>query len=258
MLEKMLGVSPPQKGLAQDSGAVDKKTLQQQAELKKEFDQKLKEQLKERPQNNANSVKDSKKDQKLKVEDKDELRADRNQKKPSGGPKKKMVEPEEQNETTISNVMASSESEVGIADQRKDLAPVESESSTEIKNDSKVGVNPAAQMTSQPAVPMPAAQTVGQSKEALAKAMALAEGTAVTKNGEADQATAVTQEAVPANALLQQAMTAKNGAKSTAVEITPEMIAAFRAAQENAPSESTDKANVKEQSAQDSQLALQM
>ena len=253
----MLGVSPPQKGLAQDSGAVDKKSLQQHSELKKEFDQKLKEQLKERPQSNANSAKDSKPDQKTKLQDKDELRADRNQKKPSGGPKKKMVEPEEQNETTISNIMASSESEVGIADHRKDLAPVESESSTEIKNESKTGITQAT--------PGPVAQTIDQSKDGLAKAVALAEGTTAPKTGEAmvaAEALAQQQHQAQASstdqALVQQALAAKNGAKTTAVEITPEMIAAFRAAQENALSEAGDKTLTKESATQDSQLALQM
>ncbi|MFZ3230881.1 MAG: flagellar hook-length control protein FliK [Pseudobdellovibrio sp.] len=133
MLDKFLAVSPPQKGLAQDSKSVDNKNLH--ADLKKEFDQKLKEKM----QDKSSSSKDSPKDQKLKeVKDtKDELRAEVKAKKPSGGIKKKMVD--ESVDTTISNIMASTESEIEIPDQKKDLALVETNDSAVEKKEALVG-----------------------------------------------------------------------------------------------------------------------
>lgn len=230
MLDKMLGVSPPQKGLAQDSKDVDRKLLQQ-SDLKKEFDQKLKAQLKEKP----STGKDAKPEQKLATQDqkpklgqndKDELRADKNQKKPSGGPKKKMVEAEEQDETTISKVMASIESEVEIPDQRKDQAPVETESS---QQNSK----------SQIAVGIPSAKGVDQGQDGLAKAIRAA----MAKPEQSTEA-ATPEVAAP-----------KKGV-ATAVELTPQMIAAFQAAAKASGDEQQQAPKVTEK--ESAQIALQM
>lgn len=126
MLEKFLAVSPPQKGLAQDSKAVENKALH--ADFKKDFDQKLKEKMKE--QLADQKPKDSKENKSGPKESKDELKAEVKAKKPSGGTKKKMVDNELDN-TTVSKVMASIENEVEITDQRTDQAPVEENSSAE-------------------------------------------------------------------------------------------------------------------------------
>ena len=99
MLEKLLGVSPPQKGLAQDSKVVDKKNLP--PDFKKDFERQLQKKLDQKSTSFKGSEKDPKASSAKKSED--ELRAERNEKKPSGGTKKKMVDLESE-VTMISNV----------------------------------------------------------------------------------------------------------------------------------------------------------
>ena len=125
MLEKLLGVSPPQKGLAQDSKVGDKKNLP--ADFKKDFERQLQKKLDQKSTSQKEDPKDPKARSAKKSED--ELRADRNEKKPSGGNKKKMVDPES-DVKMISNVMALPESEFEIPDQKIDLATIETEDSS--------------------------------------------------------------------------------------------------------------------------------
>lgn len=223
MLEKMLGVSPPQKGLAQDSKEVDKKLLQQ-PDLKKEFDQKLKAQLKDSQKEKNSLAKDEKNDQKPKLDQgsKDELKADARLKKPSGGPKKKVVESEEQDEPIISNVMASIESEVEIPDE-KNLAPIESESLAENNQQIKAS-----------AFALPKAIGLQPTKD-LTKSVVSADAPILIEQGQNPDTAALSQtEMAQLSQLLKQNPTAK------AVQLTPEMVAAFRALQQKEePTEST-------------------
>lgn len=250
----MFGVSPPQKGLAQDSKDVDKKLLQQ-SDLKREFDQKLNAKLKDQ-QEKASSSKDSKPDQKPKLAhtDKDELKADRNQKKPSGGTKKKMVEPEELNETTISKVMASSESEVEIADPRKDLPQVETESSQDKNIKAMAGFNLAnvadkhrIGLTEKVDPNAKVAATIApQNAEAKAGLVASEELPQDDSLKSVLGQAALAQKTIQGDALAEKVAMAKNATapagknlQANAVQITPEMIAAFRAAQAEAGNEKT-------------------
>ena len=133
MLEKLLGVSPPQKGLAQDSMVVDKKNLQ--PDFKKDFERQLQKKLDQK----SNSFKEDPKTSKAQSAKKneDELRAERNEKKPSGGTKKKMVETDPEVKM-ISNVMALPESEFEVPDQKLDLAMIETEG---ISEESKIAIS---------------------------------------------------------------------------------------------------------------------
>lgn len=133
MLEKLLGVSPPQKGLAQDSKVVDKKNLP--PDFKKDFERQLQKKLDQKSTSSKENEKDPKAQAAKKSED--ELRAERNEKKPSGGTKKKMVDSESE-VTMISNVMALPESEFEISDQKIDLTMIETEGNSE---EAKINVN---------------------------------------------------------------------------------------------------------------------
>lgn len=126
MLEKLLGVSPPQKGLAQDSKVVDKKNLP--PNFKKDFERQLQKKLDQKSTSFKESEKDLKASSAKKSED--ELRAERNEKKPSGGTKKKMVDSESE-VTMISNVMALPESEFEVSDPKIDLTMIETEGNSE-------------------------------------------------------------------------------------------------------------------------------
>ncbi len=139
MLEKLLGVSPPQKGLAQDSKVVDKKNLQ--PDFKKDFERQLQKKLDQK----SSSMKEDPKNPSTQgaKKNEDELRAERNEKKPSGGTKKKMVETDPEVKM-ISNVMALPESEFEVPDQKLDLAMIETQGNSEDSNsaiaiDSKSG-----------------------------------------------------------------------------------------------------------------------
>ena len=133
MLEKLLGVSPPQKGLAQDSKVVDNKNLQ--PDFKKDFERQLQKKLDQK----SNLLKEDPKNSKAQSAKKneDELRAERNEKKPSGGTKKKMVEADSEVKM-ISNVMALPESEFEVPDQKLDLAMIETEGTSE---ESKIAIS---------------------------------------------------------------------------------------------------------------------
>lgn len=133
MLDKILGVSPTQKGLAQDSKVADQKNLK--PDFKKDFERQLQKKLDTKSNSSNENVKDSKAPtpksaQEIKKSE-DELRADHKEKKPSGGIKKKMVEPDE--ETMISNGMALPKNEFEIPDEKINLATIESDGSSEKK-----------------------------------------------------------------------------------------------------------------------------
>ncbi len=134
MLEKLLGVSPPQKGLAQDSKVVDKKNLP--PDFKKDFERQLQKKLDQKSDSMKEDTKNLKAQSAKKNED--ELRAERNEKKPSGGTKKKMVETDSEVKM-ISNVMALPESEFEVPNQKIDLATIETEETSEDSKASVVG-----------------------------------------------------------------------------------------------------------------------
>ncbi len=131
MLDKILGVSPTQKGLAQDSKVADQKNLQ--PDFKKDFERQLQKKIDTKSKFSKENENNPKAREKEQLHDakknEDELRADHKQKKPSGGIKKKMVEPEE--DSVISNVMALPKSEFEIPNQEKDLAQIESNRNSE-------------------------------------------------------------------------------------------------------------------------------
>jgi len=135
VLDKILGVSPPQKGLAQDLKAATKDQLQ--PDFKKDFERQLQRKMDDKK--STNTSKDIKQDPKAlrakKTED--ELRAERNEKKPSGGTKKKMVT--ESEDKMISNVMALPKSEFEVPDQKIDLAMIETDGISEENKSTAVG-----------------------------------------------------------------------------------------------------------------------
>ena len=124
VFDKILGVSPTQKGLAQDSKIADKKNLQ--PDFKKDFERQLQKKSDEK----SNSLKENVKDSKAKEAKKSEVefRADHKEKKPSGEIKKKMVEPEAK---MISNIMALPKNEFEVPDEKINLATIETDGNSE-------------------------------------------------------------------------------------------------------------------------------
>ncbi|MBC7420798.1 MAG: flagellar hook-length control protein FliK [Bdellovibrio sp.] len=129
MLDKMLSVSPPLKGKAPDS-KVDKDFRNTSADSKAEFEKTLQEKLdlKESEKNKQKQeVKDgdSKANEKAKQARSEESgsRAEKKDKKSSGGIKKKMTD--EEDNKMVSNGMVSIESEVEIPESKTDLAEIE-------------------------------------------------------------------------------------------------------------------------------------
>jgi flagellar hook-length control protein FliK len=113
MFEKMIGVSPPQVGKAQDSKVANVKDFRETAEaknLKSDFEKALKEK-----QQKADIK--SEPERKQQVAKKEESRADKKDKKSSGGIKKKMTDVDDK---MVSNNMASVESVVGIPVQKEE------------------------------------------------------------------------------------------------------------------------------------------
>lgn len=106
MLDKMFGVSPPLKGEAPDSKPELNRDLRgtSKSDYKKEFEKAL-------------SKKQEKKEETPKSE---ELRADKKEKKSLGGIKKKVTEDDDK---MVSNLMASNESKVEIADSKIENPP---------------------------------------------------------------------------------------------------------------------------------------
>ena len=131
MLDKILGVSPTQKGLAQDSKVADQKNLQ--PDFKKDFERQLQKKLdaksKFSKENEKNPQVQEKQEAKEPKKDEAEFRADHKNKNPSGEVKKKMVESDE--EKMISNVMALPKSEFEIPDEKINLATIETDGKSE-------------------------------------------------------------------------------------------------------------------------------
>ncbi len=120
MLDKMLGVSPPLKGEAPNSKLANGKDLTKEtlkSDYKKDFEKALKHKLELKKEANQNSEKE--------VNRKDsELRADKKDKKSLGGTKKKVTEDDDN--TIVSNVMASKENKVETPDSKiEDLAEID-------------------------------------------------------------------------------------------------------------------------------------
>lgn len=117
MFEKMIGVSPPQVGKAQDS-KVNKSDFRETAESKSlykfDFDKALKEKVNKQQR-------DLEKKQELAK--REELRADKKEKKSSGGIKKKMTDVDDK---MVSNGMASKENVVEIpSSKEQELAEIQ-------------------------------------------------------------------------------------------------------------------------------------
>ena len=163
MLEKLIGVSPPQKGQAQDSKVDLKKDLNgtSAGQYKTDFEKALKEKLalKQKEKKEASDPKKSEDHVKVaKEKDGDkELRAEKKEKKSSGGIKKKMTEKSE--EQNISNIMASVENEIEIPESKTDLAEFEA-------NHLKIEVEGKPQLQAQVAQPIAEEKTEQKSIEA--------------------------------------------------------------------------------------------
>ncbi len=134
MLEKILGVSPAQKGLAQDSKVADQKNLQ--PDFKKDFERQLQKKLDDKSkflkENEKNPQVQKRQEAKEPKKNEAEFRADHKDKKPSGEVKKKMVESDE--EKMISNVMALPKNEFEIPDEKINLATIETDGKSENAN----------------------------------------------------------------------------------------------------------------------------
>lgn len=223
MLEKLLGVSPPQKGLAQDSKVGDKKNLP--PDFKKDFERQLQRKLDQK----SNSTRENERDPKAQSAKKseDELRAERSEKKPSGGIKKKMVE-QESEVTMISNVMALPKSEFEIPDQNIDLAMIETEgNSTEAEQIGSVGTQTEKVMaadaivTTEPGV-KESVTTTAALTEALAAALTeqqISDAEPVTKNMPAAE-TSVTE--AESNRLLQDLQRELSQSQRAQAQVVPE------------------------------------
>lgn len=122
MLDKMISVSPPQKGEALDSKLADSKIFREvlKSDYKRDFAKALEAKLDQR----KNDLADSKKEATRRAE---ELRVDKKEKKSPGGIKKKVNEDDDK---TVSNVMASNENKVETPVSKKEnLAAVKVETS---------------------------------------------------------------------------------------------------------------------------------
>ncbi|MBC7741668.1 MAG: flagellar hook-length control protein FliK [Bdellovibrionaceae bacterium] len=179
MLEKMISVGPPQKGVTPESKLENKKDFRESSDAKAEFDKTLKEKMllnkeaakqseknKQKPESSeSNQAKDARK------EDKD-LVAAKKEKKSSGGIKRKMTE--DNDDKMISNIMASTESEIEIPESKIDLAEIE------------VGINKVAENQAGNAEIKAAGAQSNQSAEQLVKGPAQVEGQKVDQQLEAN------------------------------------------------------------------------
>ncbi len=124
MSEKIIGVSPPLPGKAQDSKVDLNKDLKETSsgQYKTDFEKALKEKLALKQKEKKEAPETNRKEAQVKKDEK-ELKAEKKDRKSSGGTKKKMTE--KSDEQKISNVMASSENEVEIPESKTDLAEFE-------------------------------------------------------------------------------------------------------------------------------------
>jgi flagellar hook-length control protein FliK len=127
MFEKMIGVSPPPTGAAQDTKRAEERSLRDaiKGDHKRDFEKALQEKLDQKRHDLAEQRKAEKRaeDRKAERDREEKLRAEKNEKS-SGGTKKKVTEKDD--DKMVSNVMASKESEVETPDQaKKDPAEIE-------------------------------------------------------------------------------------------------------------------------------------
>ena len=124
MFEKMIGVSPPHKGEAQDSKLALSKELRgaSKSDYKKEFEKALQKTLDSKKENAASKKEAGPKENEIRAEAKEKTaQAEKN--KSLGGTKKKVTEDDEK---IVSNLMASVESKVETPDlKKKELAEIE-------------------------------------------------------------------------------------------------------------------------------------
>ncbi len=124
----MIGVSPPQTGKAQNEKVDAKKDLKGTSaeKYKSDFEKTLKEKLalKQKEQKDAVQAKKSEDPKDQAKASNDELRAEKKDRKSSGGTKKKMTD-ESEDKMMISNNMASVENEVEIPKSKIDLAEID-------------------------------------------------------------------------------------------------------------------------------------
>ena len=106
MFEKMIGVSPPQVGKAQDSKVANQKDFRDTAESKSKYKSDFEKALQEKDQHKSDKHAEPEKKHTVA---KKESGADKKDKKSSGGIKKKMTSVDDK---MVSNGMASSENEV--------------------------------------------------------------------------------------------------------------------------------------------------
>lgn len=180
MLDKMISVSPPQMGETLDAKLADSKKFREASgsEYRKDFEKtlqrKLDQKLEERKEDLA-----AKKDAERKQQ---ELRADKKDKKSLGGTKKRVTEDDNK---TVSNVMASNESKVETPESRtEDPAKVEAviPQKVEVKNEAlpkeeAVAASLTEALRAQGAMPAAEVQT-SQQTAATANEAALAQLTA--------------------------------------------------------------------------------
>lgn len=139
MFEKLIGVSPPQKGKAQESKQVDDKNLRgsSKSEYKKDFEKALEKKLAQKKEVLQAKKEETRKDENSKLA---ETRAERKdaklQSKSLGGSKKKVTEDDDK---MVSNIAASSESKIETPVNEEKPAKIEVESSNkESSSDSNV------------------------------------------------------------------------------------------------------------------------
>ncbi|MGZ3689959.1 MAG: flagellar hook-length control protein FliK [Pseudobdellovibrio sp.] len=130
MFEKMIGVSPPQKGKAQDS-KVNAKDFRDTAESKSAYKSDFERALKQKEERQKENL-----DKKHELAKKEESRADKKDKKSSGGIKKKMTDVDDK---MVSKVMASKENEVETPDSKEqEPAEIEVENKAKTEKPQKV------------------------------------------------------------------------------------------------------------------------
>lgn len=124
MFEKMIGVSPPQKGEAQDSKLADSKNFRgtSKSEYKRDFENALSKKLDKKKEDPVEKKEVAKKENEPRAEGKKKAQV-KPLNKSLGGTKKKVTENEDK---IVSNLMASQESKVETPDLKiKDPAEIE-------------------------------------------------------------------------------------------------------------------------------------
>lgn len=165
MLDKMISVSPPQKGETLDAKLADSKKFRDASgsEYRNEFEKALQKKLDLKLEQRKADLAE-KKDAERRQQ---ELRADKNDKKSLGGTKKRVTE--EDDKKTVSNVMASNESKVETPESRTD-APAKVETVIPQNTEAKAGHVPSEKAVAASlaaALQAPAAEIAAESQSPL-------------------------------------------------------------------------------------------